>query len=315
MEDAPLRAMTHALLDAYDGADEVSFARAIGSSFVLLDEERIRERDGLLSSLRARRARGAPMVTRTYREEHTWIGTGSAVYFGETVEHYPPDGPRPTGDFDGWSTVVWVRKGVDWRAASWQWIKGGLDAARQEWNTTYREGRDFNPRPNKFLAEMTKGRRPGVALDVAMGQGRNALYLASQGWRVTGFDISDEGLRQAREAAAARRLQIDAVNADMDAWDYGSEKWDLVSLIYAGASCDVKKLQAVRRGLRHGGWVVVEGFHKDAVPGIGCGTGELAALFQTGFAILRDDVVEDVSDWGNQRGVPQKLVRFAAEKL
>jgi 2-polyprenyl-3-methyl-5-hydroxy-6-metoxy-1,4-benzoquinol methylase len=37
-----------------------------------------------------------------------------------------------------------------------------------------------------------------------MGQGRNALYLASLGWRVTGIDISDEGIRQAREAAAAR---------------------------------------------------------------------------------------------------------------
>jgi hypothetical protein len=196
--------MTHALLDGYDNADEASFARAIGSSFVLLDEERIRERDGLLSSLRARRARGAPARTRTYRDEHTWIGTGSAVYFGEAVEHYPPDGAGLTGDFDGWSTVVWIREAGVWRAASWQWIKGGLDAARQEWNETYREGRDFNPQPNKFLAEMVNGRRSGLALDVAMGQGRNALYLASQGWRVTGIDISDEAcVRRARPPALA----------------------------------------------------------------------------------------------------------------
>jgi SAM-dependent methyltransferase len=307
--------MTHSLLDAYDTGDDASFARAIAPSFVLLDEERIRERDGLLSSLRARRGRGAPRITRTYREEHTWIGIASAVYFGEAVEHYPPDGARPTGDFDGWSTVVWVREAGGWRAASWQWIKGGLDAARQDWNATYREARDFNPHPNTFLAETVKGRRPGVALDVAMGQGRNALYLASQGWRVTGIDISDEGLRQAREAAAARKLQIDAINTDMDTWDYGYEKWDLVSLIYAGASCDAKKLRAVQRGLRRGGLVVLEGFHKDAVPAIGCATGEIAAHFKSGFTILRDDVIDDVSDWGNQRGVAQKLVRFAAEKL
>jgi hypothetical protein len=100
----------------------------------------------------------------------------------------------------------------------------------------------------------------------------------------------------------------------MESSDYGSAKWDLVALIYAGASCDAKRLQAVQTGLRRGGLVVVEGFHKDAVPGLGCGTRELAALFQTGFVILRDDVVDDVSDWGNQ-GVPERLVRFAAEKL
>jgi SAM-dependent methyltransferase len=307
--------MTHALLDGYDHDDETSCARAIGSSFVLLDEQRIREHDAFLSTLRARRARGAPIVSRTYREEHAWIGIGSAVYIGESIERHPSEGARPIRDFDGWSTVVWVREGRTWKAASWQWIRGGLDADRQEWNTTYREARDYTPHPNRFLAEMVKGRRPGPAIDIAMGQGRNALYLASQGWQVTGIDISDEGLRQALEAFGKRKLHIDAINADMDTWDYGVEKWELVSLIYAGASCDARKLERLQRSLRHGGLVVIEGFHRDAVPAIGCGTGELSALFKNGFTIVRDEVVEDVSDWGDQRGVPEKLVRFAAKKL
>src|SRR5687767_2540931 len=46
----------------------------------------------------------------------------------------------------------------------------------------------FNIEPNKLLADAVKGRKPGKALDVAMGQGRNSVYLASQGWSVTGFD-------------------------------------------------------------------------------------------------------------------------------
>jgi hypothetical protein len=120
--------MTHALLEAYDGADEASFARATSSSFVMFDDRRIRERDGILQGLRARRERNAPPTTRTYREEHAWIGAGSAVFLGEAIEHYPPDGARPTGDFDGYSTIVWVHEGGGWKAASWQWIKGGLDA-------------------------------------------------------------------------------------------------------------------------------------------------------------------------------------------
>jgi SAM-dependent methyltransferase len=238
------------------------------------------------------------------------------VFIGETVEHYPVDGARPcedgsciSGDFDGWSTLVWVREGGAWKVASWQWVKGGLDAVRDEWNATYREGRDFNPQPNKFLVEIVKGRKPGLALDVAMGQGRNALYLASQGWRVTGIDISDEGIRQAREAAAARKLTIEAINANADTWDFGVEKWDLVVLIYAGSDEGV-----VWRSLKRGGLVVSERAHKDSVPAIGVETGELSALYKDGFTILRDDVVEDVSDWGWRDRVPMKLVRFAAEK-
>ena len=192
--------MSHALLDAYDRADEDSVAGALGPAFVLFDERRLEPRDFVLTKVHKRVLRHAPPRTRTYGEEHTSITGNSAVFIGETVEHYPRDGALPcedgscvTGDFDGWNTLVWVRDGGAWKAASWQWVKGGLEADRDEWNAVYREGKEFNPAPNKFLVEMVKGRKPGLALDVAMGQGRNALYLASQGWRVTGIDISDEG--------------------------------------------------------------------------------------------------------------------------
>jgi SAM-dependent methyltransferase len=59
----------------------------------------------------------------------------------------------------------------------------------------------FLAEPNAFLVESTKDVKPGRALDVAMGQGRNALYLAKAGWEVTGFDISSKGLAAARAAA------------------------------------------------------------------------------------------------------------------
>jgi SAM-dependent methyltransferase len=156
---------------------------------------------------------------------------------------------------------------------------------------------------------MVKGRKPGRALDVGMGQGRNALYLASLGWRVTGIDISDEGLRQAREAAVARKLTIEAVNADANSWDFGVEKWDLVVLIYAG--CDDN---AVKRSLKRGGLVVTERAHKDLNPRIGVETGAFSAVYRDGFTILRDEVVEDVSDWGWKDSLRGKVVRFAAQK-
>jgi SAM-dependent methyltransferase len=316
IDEATVKAMSHALLDAYDRADEDRAGVALGPAFVLLDELRREPRDSVLARLHKRLARHAPPRTRTYGEEHTWIADNSAVFVAETVEHYPRDGALPcedgscmTGDFDGWSTLVWVRDGNAWKVASWQWVKGGLEADRDEWNAVYREGKDFNPAPNKFLVEMVKGRKPGLALDVAMGQGRNALYLASQGWRVTGIDISDEGIRQAREAAAARKLTLEAINADADTWDFGVEKWDLVVMIYAGADDSV-----VKKSLKRGGLVVSERAHKELNPRIGVEPDVFSAAYTDGFTILRNDVVEDVSDWGWRERTRGKVVRFAAEK-
>jgi 2-polyprenyl-3-methyl-5-hydroxy-6-metoxy-1,4-benzoquinol methylase len=70
-----------------------------------------------------------------------------------------------------------------------------------EYNPIYRgdAGEVFSRKPNAFLVEMLRHRRPGTALDVGMGQGRNSIFLAQQGWEVTGFDPSDEGVRQAPE--------------------------------------------------------------------------------------------------------------------
>jgi SAM-dependent methyltransferase len=316
INEATVKAMSHALLDAYDRADEDRVAGALGPAFVLFDERRLAPRDSVLTKVHKRLVRHAPPRTRTYGEEHTSITGNSAVFIGETVEHYPRDGALPcedascvTGDFDGWNTLVWVRDGGAWKAASWQWVKGGLEADRDEWNAVYREGKEFNPAPSKFLVEVVKGRKPGLALDVAMGQGRNALYLASQGWRVTGIDISDEGLRQAREAAAARKLTIEAINANADTWDYGVEKWDLIVLIYAGCDDNV-----VKRSLKRGGLVVTEHAHRDMSPRIGVETNAYSDAYKDGFKILRDEVVEDVSDWGWKERIRGKLVRFAAEK-
>jgi SAM-dependent methyltransferase len=309
VDEAAVKAMSHALLDAEGRGDVDAFAEATAPNFVLFEKGRVRARDDLLGGLRAQANHpGAPRVL-TYGTEYVSIGSASAVYIGEAIEHLPPDVTGHTADSDGWSTLVWVREDGRWKATSWQWTQGGLDGAREEWNATFREGTAFNPEPNKFLAEIIRGRKPGTALDVGMGQGRNAVYLASKGWNVTGVDISDEGIRRAREAAAAQKLTLETINADLETWSFGVEKWDLIALIYG--SCDEKRVAQLRTSLKKGGLVVIDGYHKDKGPGLGYETGELAALFKDGFTVVRDEVVEDVADWGRQR---QKLTHFAAEK-
>ena len=86
-------------------------------------------------------------------------------------------------------TLVWIRQDGRWRLMNDQWSLVG-DARLAEYWSVYFHGKNqnFKRKPNSLLVQAVKGRRPGKALDVGMGEGRNAIYLAKQGWKVTGID-------------------------------------------------------------------------------------------------------------------------------
>ncbi|MEP7367329.1 MAG: class I SAM-dependent methyltransferase [Acidobacteriota bacterium] len=97
------------------------------------------------------------------------------------------------------------------------------------WNRIY-TGSDpeFNQAPNAFLMQMTGGRTPGVALDYAMGEGRNAIYLAQRGWEVWGFDQSEAAIALAQKRAKGLGLVL-KTSAVRDAdFDFGKERFDLI---------------------------------------------------------------------------------------
>ena len=119
----------------------------------------------------------------------------------------------------------------------------------------------FNVKPNAFLVEMVRGVTPGQALDVGMGQGRNAIYLAQQGWTVTGFDPADKAVAAAEQAAKNTGVTLTTHVLRDDEFDFGRDKWDLIVLSYVGARSLIPKLYA---SLKPGGRVVVEAFHRDA---------------------------------------------------
>ena len=75
--------------------------------------------------------------------------------------------------------------------------------------------------PTRFLTEVAATLKPGDAIDVGMGSGRNALYLARSGWRVTGVDTSAVGVQRARALASEQQLPFTAVQSDMFRKSYG----------------------------------------------------------------------------------------------
>src|SRR5262249_42531518 len=131
-----------------------------------------------------------------------------------------------------------------------------------QYNATYRgeDGDVFSHAPNAFLVEMVRQRKAGSALDVGMGQGRNSIFLAQQGWDVTGFDPADEGVRQARAEATRLGLRIRTEITTFERFDFGESRWDLIVLTYVPTKAIAPR---VERALKPGGAVLIEDRHVD----------------------------------------------------
>lgn len=87
---------------------------------------------------------------------------------------------------------------------------------REDWNRRY-AGRElvWTSTPNRFLVAETAGLAPGRLLDLACGEGRNAVWFAERGWRATGVDFSEVALEKARALAAERGVEAEWRQADL----------------------------------------------------------------------------------------------------
>lgn len=195
-------------------------------------------------------------------------------------------------------------------------IPGPGTDPRTVWNEAFsRPNPPLAGEPSAIVVQAVQGLRPGKALDFGMGLGRNALWLASQGWEVTGIDISDVAIEKVKKAAAEKQLKIDAVLADIRQYDLGQAKWDL---IVAANMHDLTVENAPRliAALKPGGLLVVEGFHADVrtstnfrvTVGIPPGhpTNQLVRLFD-GLRILRYEDTMNVRE--RQDRAPQTYSR------
>ncbi|MEE8369225.1 MAG: class I SAM-dependent methyltransferase [Dehalococcoidia bacterium] len=131
------------------------------------------------------------------------------------------------------------------------------DIARY-WDERYRNRREAERRPADFLVRhvgLLPGR--GRALDVAMGTGRNALYLASLGYEVTGIDISPLAVERCRQAAEERGLRIEVICANLESHPLPAETYDVVLNLYY---LQRELCPSLVEALRPGGVLVFETF-------------------------------------------------------
>lgn len=106
------------------------------------------------------------------------------------------------------------------------------------WDERYRTGAhatsDFTAEPSPLLVSTVFQLPPGNALDLAAGAGRNALWLAEHGWRVTAVDGSTAAIDVLRQRAGERHLAIRALVANLEAQEYviAPSAWDLIAMCY-----------------------------------------------------------------------------------
>jgi 2-polyprenyl-3-methyl-5-hydroxy-6-metoxy-1,4-benzoquinol methylase len=177
---------------------------------------------------------------------------------------------------------------------------------REQWNDRYRAvPLLWQIDPGPFLGQEVGTMAPGHALDLGAGEGRNSIWLAQHGWRVTAVDFSDVALDRGRQLAEQVGVgpSIRWVNQDvLDFYPDQSDPFDLVVCLFLHLRADERR-QVLRRAvaaLAPGGTVLVVGYDTTNAEG-GNGVRDPAILFSPA------DIAEDLEGLRIEQGYQLRI--------
>ena len=174
-----------------------------------------------------------------------------------------------------------------------------------------------SPEPDPTLVDEIGALRPGRALDLGAGDGRNAIWLASHGWQVTAVDFSQVALDRGRALATTRGVHVEWQLADLLEWSPDAGRFDLVTLFFIHLPPHERRGVYARaaRAVAHGGTLLVVGHDRTNIadgvggpqdPDVLITPGEVAAEL-AGFRVDRADVARRGAPDG--RGPLDAIVR------
>ena len=132
---------------------------------------------------------------------------------------------------------------------------------KDRWNSKYETGVYlFGEKPIPFLVDNVHLLRKGKVLDIAMGEGRNGVYLATQGFEVLGLDISEKGLEKAHNLAKKNKVTIETKVVDLESFTLEPNSYDVILCTYYMQKDLFKQFQSA---LKPGGMIVVETYNVD----------------------------------------------------
>ncbi len=150
----------------------------------------------------------------------------------------------------------------------------------------------YGVNPSMFFKEELLKLKVGRVLLPAEGEGRNAVFAASQSWQVSAFDLSKEGRFKALELAKKNQVDIDYEIAGFEDFNSEKESFDCIALIYAHVSEDKRKVyhQLITTYLKPGGVLILEGFSKKQLDKESGGPRQESMLFS------KENLLNDFSD-------------------
>ncbi|MEV1290057.1 class I SAM-dependent methyltransferase [Micromonospora sp. NPDC049679] len=158
-----------------------------------------------------------------------------------------------------------------------------------QWDARYAAAPDlvWTADPNRFVVEVLTDLPPGRALDLAAGEGRNAVWLAQQGWQVTAVEFSTVAVERGRRLADQRGVTVEWIVADLRAYAPPTDSFDAVIVAYLHLpAADLSPvLTAAGAALAPGGTLLIVG-HDVANLTAGVGGPQDAALLHTPEAIV-----------------------------
>ena len=132
---------------------------------------------------------------------------------------------------------------------------------KDRWNSKYEtKVYLFGEKPIPFLVDNVHLLPKGKVLDIAMGEGRNGVYLATQGFNVTGLDIAEKGLEKAHRLAKKHNVTIKTKVVDLENFQIKPNTYDVILCSYYMQKDLFKQFQS---GLKPGGMIVVETYNVD----------------------------------------------------
>jgi SAM-dependent methyltransferase len=123
----------------------------------------------------------------------------------------------------------------------------------------------YGTSPNAFLVEKVSCIPQGKVLSLAEGEGRNAVFLAKEGYSVTAVDASLVGLNKARELAEKNDVVVEFIHADLADYDLGEDKWDGIVSIFCPLPSSLRKelYKKVIPALKQNGVFLLEAYTPD----------------------------------------------------
>ena len=132
------------------------------------------------------------------------------------------------------------------------------------WNDRYNtDAFVYGTEPNDFLlAQFAKIPAGGHVLCLAEGEGRNAVFLAEQGYCVTAVDMSHVGLQKAKRLAESKGLHIETIVVNLSEFDFGVNRYDGIVSIFAHLPSPIRKLvhANVKAALKENGIFILEAY-------------------------------------------------------